>query len=96
MKVVDGEIEIDGDDALRRAQLIKIIIQTLAISLMALQSCEFLLRDEVKAKWILRFKKWRREAFGAPPLTEEQIKEAERQVMVEALKVVRSGDEPGC
>jgi hypothetical protein len=45
-------------------------------------------KDRLKAKW----RRWRNEMFGAPPLTEEQIKEAARQVNIEAAQILRSAE----
>ena len=93
MKVVDGEVEIDGDDALRRAQLVKVTVQTLAVALTCVIYAHVLINDDVKHHWKYMILKWRTAFFGPPPLTEEQVQEAERQTIVEALRIVRSGDE---
>ena len=93
MKVVDGEVEIDGDDALRRAQLVKVSVQALAVALTCVIYADVLINDDVKYRWKNTILKWRTAFFGRPPLTEEQVQEAERQTIVEALRIVRSGDE---
>jgi hypothetical protein len=41
-------------------------------------------------RWAPAFRRWRHEMFGAPRLTDEQMREAERQVMIEARRVLRS------
>lgn len=84
------------DADLKRAQLVKVSMETLAIAMTVVLYAQMILSDDVKYRWKKKFEAWRTLFFGRPPLTEEQIKEAVRQVMVEALRTVRSGDEPGC
>lgn len=83
----EGEI-VDPD--LKRAQLMKMSIDALVSALVVVIYARFLLSDDVKSRMRRAFMKWRRSFFGPPPLTEEQIREAERQTVVEALKVLRS------
>lgn len=81
-----------SDGALKRAQLSKIRMETLIAALTVLVYAQFLLSDDVKYRIRQGMKRWRSAVFGPPPMTEEQIQEAERQVIVEALRTVRSGE----
>ena len=92
MNTVNDELVI-GDADLKRAQLVTMSLEALAIAMTCVIYAQMILDDEVKARIASRIKKWKVALFGRPPLTEEQIKEAERQVMVEALRTLRSVDE---
>jgi hypothetical protein len=92
MKVVDGEIEIDGDDALRRAQLVKVSLEALAMAVTVVVYAQLLLRDEVKERIALRFKRWRSQFFPRP-MTEDEIQQAVHQVNIEAARVLRNANE---
>lgn len=80
------------DADLKRAQLVKVSLEALAIAMTCVIYAQMILDEDVKARIKQRFGHWRRLIFGAPPLTEEQIKEAERQVHIEALKIVREAE----
>lgn len=82
-----------SDADLKRAQLMKVSMETLAIAMTVVLYAQMILSEDVKYRLRQRFGKWRTLFFGPPPLSEEQIQEAERQVIVEALRTVRSGDE---
>ena len=92
MNTVSDELVI-GDADLKRAQLVKLSLEALAIAMTCVIYAQMILDDDVKARIASRIKRWKVALFGHPPLTEEQIKEAERQVMVEALRTLRSVDE---
>ena len=92
VNVKDGEIKITDPD-LKRAQLVKVTLESAAVAMTVVLYLQMILDDATIDRLKRRFKKWRNEVFGPPPMTEEQIKEAERQVMVEALRTVRNADE---
>ena len=77
------------DADLKRAQLVKVSMETLAIAMTVILYAQMIISEDVKVQLKARFAKWRGLFFGPPPLTEEQIHEAERQVIVEALRTVR-------
>lgn len=81
----------DVDDDLRRARLLKMITETALIAVTTLVYAKVLLSDDLKAGVGRRIRRWRNKLFGPPPLTEEEIKEAERQVVIEAMRTVRYG-----
>jgi hypothetical protein len=91
MNLDEGEIDVTGDEALRRAQLTKLAMETLVSAMVVMIYAKLLLSDDVKYRLRQRFRQWRTAFFGPPPLSEEQIQEAERQVIVEALRTVRNG-----
>ena len=79
MNTVEGEVEtVDSD--LKRAQLVKIYSEAaIAIVTVAIYA-QFLVKSDVKDRLKAKFRKWRNDMFGAPPLTEEQIKAAAHQL----------------
>lgn len=81
-----------GDDALKRAQLIKVSVEIVAVALTACIYVQMLAGDDFKYALKQRLKRLRTMLFGSPPLTEEQIKEAERQVRIEAERILRSAE----
>ena len=78
-----------SDADLKHAQLLKISMETVAIAMTVILYAQMILSEDVKVQLKARFNRWRTWFFGPPPLTEEQIHEAERQVIVEALRTVR-------
>lgn len=78
-----------SDADLKHAQLLKISMETVAIAMTVILYAQMILSEDVKVQLKARFNRWRTLFFGPPPLTEEQIHEAERQVIVEALRTVR-------
>lgn len=92
MNTVEGEVEtVDSD--LKRAQLVKIYSEAaIAIVTVAIYA-QFLIKADVKDRLKAKFRKWRNDMFGAPPLTEDQIQAAARQVNIEAARILRSVDE---
>ena len=92
MNVAEGEVEtVDSD--LKRAQLVKIYSEAAIAIVTVLIYAQFLVKSDVKDRLKMKWRRWRTEMFGAPPLTEDQIKEAARQVNIEAAKILRSVDE---
>ena len=85
MNTEEGEI----DEAVKRATVTKLTMEALVAAVTVLIYAKLLLTDDTKALIKARFKKWRYAFFGPPPLTEEQIHEAERQTVIEAMRVVR-------
>ena len=79
------------DEALRRANLVKVTMEALVSATLILVYAKLLVSDDVKLRWKEQLKRWRTAFFGPPPLTEEQIREAARQVEVEANRVLRYG-----
>ena len=81
------------DADLKRAQLLKVSLEALAIAMTCVIYAQMIIDDDVKYRIKQRFNHWRRLFFGAPPLTEEQIQEAARQVNIEAAIILRSANE---
>ena len=81
------------DADLKRAQLVKMSMETLAIVMTCVIYAQMILSDDVKYKFKTAFKKWRSAFFGPPPMTEEQIQEAAHRVNIEAARILRSVDE---
>ena len=82
-----GEI----DEAVKRATVTKLTMEALVAAVTVLIYAKLLLTDDTKYKIRQAVKRWRYAFFGPPPLTEEQIHEAVRQVEVEANRVLRYG-----
>lgn len=91
MNLSDEEIDVTGDEALRRAQITKLTMEAVVSAMVVLIYAKLLLSEDVKYKVRRALRQWRLKFFGPPPLSEEQIQEAERQVVVEAMRTVRYG-----
>jgi len=91
MNPVREEIEIPDDEALRRAKLTKLTMETVLLAVTTIVYAKFLLSDDMKYEIKRRLKKFRYSYFGLPPLNEKQIQEIERQVLIEAMRTVRYG-----
>ena len=78
------------DPGIRRAALVKASMEALASAVLVVIYAKLLMSDDLKYKVKRAFLKWRNDFFGPPPLTEEQFKEAARQTVVEAMRVVRN------
>jgi hypothetical protein len=91
VNVAEGEVEtVDSD--LKRAQLVKIYSEAAIAIVTVLIYAQFLVKSDVKDRLKMKWRRWRTEMFGAPPLTEDQIKEAARQVNIEAAQILRSAE----
>jgi hypothetical protein len=88
MNTVNDELVI-GDADLKRAQLVKMSLEALAIAMTCVIYAQMILDDDVKARIASRIKKWKVALFGRPPLTEAEIQEAVHQVNIEATRTVR-------
>lgn len=91
MNLSSGEIDVAGDDALRRAQITKLTMEAVVSAMVVLLYAKLLVSQDVKYKVRQSVRRWRAMFFGPPPLSEEQIQEAERQVLIEAMRTVRYG-----
>lgn len=91
MNLSDEEIDATGDEALRRAQITKLTLEAVVSAMVVLIYAKLLLSEDVKYRVRQRVRLWRTLMFGPPPLSEEQIQEAERQVVIEAMRTVRYG-----
>jgi hypothetical protein len=85
-----GELDMD-DAALRRAQITKLTMEAVVSAMVVIIYAKLLLTEDTKYRLRQALKRWRVAFFGPPPLTEEQVKEAVRQVHVEANRVLRYG-----
>jgi hypothetical protein len=92
VNVKDGEVEITDPD-LKRAQLVKVTMETVAVAMTVVLYLQMILDDATIERLKRRFVKWRNQAFGPPPMTEEQIQEAAHQVNIEAARILRSANE---
>ena len=79
------------DVSVRRAKVVNQLTAALASAALVAIYVKMLLSDDVNLAMKQRRRQWRIAFFGPPPLTEEQIKEAERQTIVEAIRTVRYG-----
>lgn len=91
MNVAQSELEV-GDADLKRAQLVKMSLEAFAIALTCVIYAQMILDEDVKYRIAQKIKQIRVALFGRPPLTEEQIKEQERQLHIEANRVLRYGE----
>lgn len=80
-----------GDDALKRAQLIKVSVEIVAVALTACIYVQMLAGDDFKYALKARLKRLRTMLFGSPPLTEEQVAEEIRQMNIELSRIERYG-----
>ena len=92
VNVETSELNV-GDADLKRAQLLKMSLEALAIAMTCVIYAQMIVDDELKARIVSRIKRWRVAFFGAPPMTEEQIQEAAHQVNIEAARILRSANE---
>ncbi len=91
MSLAAGEIDVDADETLRRAKVAKLIMESAVLAVTVLIYARLLLREDTTAAFKRRVRRWRTALFGPPPLTEEQIQDLSRQVMIEAIRTVRYG-----
>ncbi len=91
MNLAEDEIEVVDDEVLRRAKLTKLRTETIVLIISVLIYIPFLVTDEHKYKLRRAFRHWRTEFIGPIPLTEEQIKQQEKLVVIEAMRTVRYG-----
>lgn len=92
MEIRESDIDVMDDKALRRAKLSKMIIEAASAGLLVLIYSQLLVTDDVKYRMRQKTRRWRAALLGPPPLTEQQIQQAERQVVIEAMRTVRYGE----
>lgn len=81
--------ELD-DPGIKRAKLVNATLEALASAVLVVIYAKILMSDDVKYKIRKAFAQWKASLFGPPPMSEEQFKEAARQTVVEAMRVVRN------
>jgi hypothetical protein len=86
MNAVD---EVISDADLKRAQLLKISLEALAITMTCVIYAQMILDDEVTAKIKAKFQRIRNLLFGPPPMTEEQIEAEAHRLNIEARRITR-------
>lgn len=92
MDVQSDEVESASEEALRRAQIHKLRLETIMALVTIALYAKLFINEDVKYAIRHRIRQFRIRLFGQPPLTEEQIKEAVRQVDIEAAKILRSAE----
>src|ERR1700685_1602466 len=86
------EVELTDPD-LKRAQLVKVTMETVAVALTVVLYLQMILDDSTIERLKRQFIAWRNQTFGPPPMTEEQIQQAVHKVNIEAARVLRNANE---